>query len=122
MRHSEPGKQSHRERNNVLFAISKCVSRAHQSAVQQPLIAQEVSLAGNRDQRPINATTVSSDSHLGSFGKGFKDIRVARDDFAGQPGMVDLARDRLGSADLLRRRKPLGSKLRQLSVKRSGKR
>ena len=52
MRHSEPGKQSHRKRNHVLFVISKCVSRARQSARQQPLTAQKVLLAGNRD--PIN--------------------------------------------------------------------
>ena len=54
VRHSHPGKQSHRERNNVLFAVSECVSRARQGAPQQPLIAQKVLLTGNCDQRPIN--------------------------------------------------------------------
>ena len=54
MYHRKSGKQSHREGNNVLFAVSKCVLRARQGALQQSLIAQKVSLAGNCDQRPIN--------------------------------------------------------------------
>jgi len=67
------------------------------------------------------STTVSSDSHLGSFGKGFKYIWVARDDLPGQPTIVDLAFDRPGSAGLLCRYTARGSELRQPFVKCSGK-
>src|SRR5258708_950475 len=54
MRLGETNQQSHREHDNVLFTISKCVLRTRHRAVQQSWISQEMPLPGHRDDRAID--------------------------------------------------------------------
>jgi hypothetical protein len=51
---SETSQQSYRERDDVLFTISKCVLRTSHSAVQQSCIPQEMPLPSPRNDRAID--------------------------------------------------------------------